>query len=404
MLLERDASVIFSNAVILDAGGPFARSLRVKNGKIDALNMPPQKDDFVFDLDGGLILPGLINAHDHLGLNNFGRIKYRDVYPNAHEWSLDIEARFETDLAITAPHAVPIPDRLFIGGIKNLLAGVTTVCHHDPWHYSLQMDFPVRVARPFGYCHSLQRGGDIRRSFCKTPYGAPWIIHLAEGTDANSAHELDTLDTLGCLQANTVVVHGVGLTPAQRCNMIERGAALVWCPSSNFFLLGQTAEVGEFARAGRVALGTDSRLTGERDIWYELRTAHSTRHFKAQDLFRLVTCDAAHILRLSNLGVLDIGTPADLVIFPAMNGDPFDSLLRCNRADMQLVMLGGKPLYGALEFKQVFSQARVATQAIRVDGREKLLAQKIARRLKQNSIGEPGVEIEPSTDYEAAEG
>lgn len=401
-MLGRDTPTLFTNAIILGADRPFAQSLRVKNGKIDALNVPPQKDDFVFDLTGGLILPGLINAHDHLSINNFRRIKYRDVYPNAHEWSLDIEARFHTDPAITVPRAVPTTDRLFIGGIKNLLAGVTTVCHHDPWHYSLQADFPVRVARPFGYCHSLQRGGDIKRSYRKTSQAAPWIIHLAEGTDVRSACELDALDTLGCLQANTVVVHGVGLTPEQRHKMIERGAALVWCPSSNFFLLGQTAEVGEFAKAGRVALGTDSRLTGERDIWHELRAAHSTRQLKVHDLFRLVTRDASRILRLSNLGILDIGTPADLVILPAMNGDPFDSLLRCNRADVQFVMIAGKPLYGDLEFKEVFSHARVATQLLCVDGRKKLLAQKIARRLKQNSIGEPGVEIELPADDEFA--
>jgi len=29
--------------------------------------------------------------------------------------------------------AVPLTDRLFIGGLKNLLGGATTVAHHDPF-------------------------------------------------------------------------------------------------------------------------------------------------------------------------------------------------------------------------------------------------------------------------------
>lgn len=389
----RQAPVTFTNARVLNHTGQIADSLRIENGKIVALDEPPRKNGLVLDVNGGLFLPGLVNAHDHLAMNNFGKIKYRDSYPNAHEWSLDIEARFDTDPAITLPRAVPIADRLFIGGIKNLLAGVTTVCHHDPWHRSLdQRDFPVRVVKRFGYCHSIQRGGDIQRSFRNTPHGTPWIIHLAEGTDDASTRELDTLNELGCLNSNTVIVHGVGLTGGQRCKMIERGASLIWCPSSNLFLLGETAQVREMAQAGRVALGTDSRLTGERDIWFELRAARETGQLPAHDLFRLVTRDAARILRL-DVGEIAIGASADLLILLAPRGEPFDDLLNFNRADAQLVLMGGKPRYGDPSLGEIFSHARVTPQRILVDGREKLLAPSIARRLKRNSIHEPGVEI-----------
>ena len=53
-----------------------------------------------------------------------------------------------------------LDDRVWVGGLKNLLAGVTTVCHHNPMHRAAATPFPVRVVRNFGYSHSLHIDGD----------------------------------------------------------------------------------------------------------------------------------------------------------------------------------------------------------------------------------------------------
>ena len=86
----------FINAAI----GGRDSSLRIEAGKIHAIGAAPQADDVVIDLRGDRLLPGLINAHDHLQLNNFPRLKYRERYESVSQWIADIDTQRATDPAI----------------------------------------------------------------------------------------------------------------------------------------------------------------------------------------------------------------------------------------------------------------------------------------------------------------
>jgi cytosine/adenosine deaminase-related metal-dependent hydrolase len=372
-------------------------SLRLARGRVAGVDEAPRKGDHVVDMGGALVLPGLVNAHDHLELNNFPRLKWREQYANAREWIADFQPRFDSDPALALPRSAPLADRLLVGGLKNLLSGVTTVCHHNPLHRPLRRGFPVRVVTRYRFSHSLHIDGDarVRREFQQTPKSWPWIIHAAEGADAEAMAEFDQLDRMGCLAPNTLLVHGVGLLPAQRARLAEHGGGLIWCPSSNLFTLGQTAEVGQLAAARKVALGSDSRLSGERDLLAELQVAASLGQVDAQTLFRMVTADAASLLRLPDAGRLDPGCPADLIVLPAPRCDPYAGLLAPDRSKVRLVMIGGRPLYADLDLWALFIAAGVRPEPVWVDGCEKLLADWIVARLRKASIGEAGLHLDP---------
>lgn len=392
-------TLYFENVVLMTATGPRDGSLRLKGDKIVALNSPPERKDRIIDGGGGLLIPGLINAHDHLELNTFKRLKYRECYTHSRQWIEDIEARFETDPDLTGPRRQPLADRLLVGALKNLLGGVTTVCHHNPLHKPLRQDYPVRVVKNYGFCHSLFRGEDAQRSYRRTKAGDPWIIHLAEGaeTEAEAQSEFEQLAQLGVLQPNTVLVHGVGLTPPQRQSLIERGGGLIWCPGSNHFLFGQTARVGELAEVGKLALGSDSRLSGEFDLLAELKVAHQTGQLSPQALLRAVTEDAARILRLreGGLGWIAEGGTADLVLLPPpLPLDPFARLLEVTRAQIELVMLGGRPLVGSPRLQPVFEATKTQFVPVCLDGVEKLMSQKLAMQIKKSSVQEPGLTVQ----------
>jgi cytosine/adenosine deaminase-related metal-dependent hydrolase len=266
------------------------------------------------NLSGFMILPGLVNAHDHLEFNLFPRLGH-GPYPNATAWAEEI---FQpTREPIATQLKLPKPIRLWWGGLKNLLNGVTSVAHHNPFEPSVfPRYFPVRVLRRFGWAHSLAFSPDVSDCFRRTPSGAPFIIHTGEGTDIDSWRELYRLEEANLLRSFTVMVHGVAIRPEDLDLIRSRGASLVWCPSSNLFTLGRTVRPEVLQSDIPIALGTDSALTAEGDLLDELSVA--SNHVSASRLYTMVTSEAARILHLkAGEGRIQEGGVADLVVVRA---------------------------------------------------------------------------------------
>lgn len=388
------APVTFVNALVIADEGRVFDSMSIHRGRVAALGARPQRRDTVVDLERAVVLPGLINAHDHLELNSFARLKWRERYHNVREWIADFQPRFARDPALALARADTLSDRVWIGGLKNLLSGVTTVCHHNPVHAPLRRRFPVRIVRRFGFSHSLQIDGDaVAASHARTPKTWPWIIHAAEGVDDEAGAEIDTLARLRCLAANTVLVHGVAVDAARAQAVLDAGGALVWCPSSNQFLFGRAADARAFDRAGRVALGTDSRLSGERDLLGELRIAAETRQLPPERLFHAVSSHAASVLRLQSAGHIRVGEAADLTVLARLHDDPFQSLVDATRDQVRLTMIDGAPLIGDAAMKPVFDAVGQRWRLAAVDGAPRLLALWIARQIARLDLSEPGFQL-----------
>jgi cytosine/adenosine deaminase-related metal-dependent hydrolase len=277
----------------------------------------------VLDLTGFLILPGLINAHDHLEFNLFPRLG-RGPYPNATEWAKEV---YQPHKAPLKQHLqVPKTVRLLWGGIKNLLSGVTTVSHHNPYQPGVfNRRFPVRVVKRFGWAHSLRFSLDAEERFRKTPRDAPFIIHAGEGRDAYARNEIVQLDQFGMLTATTAIVHGVAFEPEDFHLIAQRGSSLIWCPTSNYFTLGRTLSPDVFTSGIPIALGTDSALTAKGDLVDEIGATR--QHVSLSCVYEMVTKQAARVLRLtSGEGAIQESGVADLLAVADKQQTPAEAL------------------------------------------------------------------------------
>jgi cytosine/adenosine deaminase-related metal-dependent hydrolase len=358
------------------------------------------------DLRDHTVFPGLINAHDHLQLNNVPPLGHTKPFANSYEW-IDAFESSRHDPAIAAAVGVPSAARHWQGGMKNLVAGVTTVAHHDPWNAVFDSpDFPVGVLSEFGWSHSLglgtrrgsqppRYGPELRASFSATPPEQPWIVHLGEGTDEVARAELGQLDAFGCLAANTVIVHGVGITGSGIDRVIEAGAAVVWCPSSNIGMFGRTLDARDIRRlhdAGRLALGSDSRLTGSRDLLDELRVAAANCDLSPRELLQLVTGQASRILRIPERDAVEQETHGDCLVVRG-GADPHAMVLHTYRCDIRAVVRGGVPMIADPDLAAWFVNCGVDAVPAVLDGRPKL----VARHLVPAGIAapEPGFALAP---------
>ncbi|MCX7287304.1 MAG: guanine deaminase [Rhodobacterales bacterium] len=152
--------------------------------------------------------------------------------------------------------------------------------------------------------------------------------HLSEQLDEiawvrdlfpQSRDYLDTYETQGLLREGAVYGHAIHLTDREKARLIEAGASLVHCPTSNTFIGSGLFDMG-LARSLRVGLATD---TGGGSSFSMLRTmaaAYEVAQLRGQSLhpsqlWWLATQGSARALRCEDrIGNIAPGMEADLVV------------------------------------------------------------------------------------------
>ncbi len=358
-------------------GSDLGDDVRVAGGRIVAAR---GAEGPTIELAGRSLLPGLVNALDVLDLSVFpalGTPPFASLYDWAGSAGSDLEA-------FRAALAVPLADRLFLGGLRNLLAGATAVVHHHSYHRSLgREDFPVRVLSRYQFADSPGRTKALRRTYRSSDRRIPWLVRAAEGTDATTRSELDALTAANVLRQNTVILHGTGLRPEDGPRIAAARAALVWCPEADRRLYGTTAPVAALRAAGvKVGLGSDSPATGARDALSNLAAARREGVLDDAGLIALATAESGAVARLP-VGGLEEGSVADLVAV-----DDLERWFGGDRRAIALVLVGGRLAYGDPE---LLAGAAIGGLDLTVDGVPRRLATPLAARLRALLKAHPAV-------------
>ena len=324
--------------------------------------------------DNAIAFPGLINSHDHLDFNLFPQLGHQ-VYQNYIQWGKDIHERDKDE--INRVLKVPVPLREEWGIIKNLLCGVTTVVNHGE---KIKLTDPlVTVHEAYQCIHSVQFEKQWKLKLnnpLKTK--SPVVIHIGEGTDQLAHNEIDELIRWNLLKKPLIGVHAVAMTEQQATKF----KALVWCPQSNFFLLGKTAPVSQLSKQTTLLFGTDSTLTGNWSIWDHIAMARKTKMLTDEELYQTLQLNPAGIWQ-TYTAAKQPGINADLVIANKKGSGWLDSFFEIEPKDLLVVLHHGSVRLVDASLYHQFAEVDLAGfTKITIDGVEKYIQGDIARLIK----------------------
>jgi 5-methylthioadenosine/S-adenosylhomocysteine deaminase len=338
---------------------------------------------------GGIILPGFIDLHNHLTWNILPRWLPSYKFNNRYDWQ-DIA---EYDRVLQAPHTFAVNqaecEAEIFAEIKSLAGGATSAVGSPT-----PMDkFPDNKACAMGLVRNLDTFSDlpftppgkddpcepkddyqaifdlvdneifplemsndrIRFLGCALRSGAlkSLVIHLSEGSpvDASAHREFLMLKQTGLITPGLVIVHGTALRLPD-FQYLTGKAGLVWSPRSNDELYGATMNIPAAQQASiPIAIAPDWSPSGSAGMLQEIGYAFRRyMYFTPDQLVAMATSVPAKISRLDDkIGSLSPGLLADVVVIRDKGDTPSHTVVTATPADILLVIVGGRPLYGTPE-------------------------------------------------------
>lgn len=395
-------SILFQSGSVHRNGKLETNDLLVEGEKISAIdtNIAPNNNNVTISLKGKKVYPGFVNSHDHLLASYLPKVGGNEK----HKSWLSYDNLYKSSGVFAERQQIDPEILYYLGAYKNLFAGVTTVFDHIP-HY-IQNPFrgilPVKLISDYTLAHSI---GNYSLGWGEGPSleyrmaehaGLPFVTHLAEGLDDDSRQSLRLLEKMDALGGHSVLVHCLPFGPKEVEKILEKGASVVWCPTSNLHIFGKTTNIKLFLDMGvNVCLGTDYSPSGSVNLLEELKTAKSIyfglygEELPETTLLKMVTENPRKAFRLGNPDALMPGLSADLLV---INDDKKDTEIHVSELTwkhIDLVTIDGYPIYGSLEYKSLFLHFGLETEEFSIDGKTKLVAGSPKKLLKQvsDSVG-----------------
>lgn len=199
--------------------------------------------------------------------------------------------------------------------------------------------------------------------------GVKFHIHVAEEPfeveqtmKEHNMTPVELLDSIGVVDDNMVIIHGVWLKDSEIKLLGSKGASLAYCPSSNMFLADGITDIVNMLKSNvTIGLGSDGACSNNRiSIFEEMRMVSLLQKAKTldalcvnyEDAFKMGTENGGKILDLP-IGKIDVGYKADFVG------------IKINDMSMQPISPSGEQLMPNI----VYSMQPTALSKVVVNGR-----------------------------------
>ncbi|MYM73546.1 amidohydrolase family protein [Duganella sp. FT134W] len=330
--------------------------------------VPPEFDGVVPVETTGTIFPGLVDLHNHLTYNFVPLWSVPRRYTNRNQWRNEQPA-YAHDIALPASILAKNPDKDYSRAIvryaecRSLLGGVTTgqgISASTRDGFRTYFEGLVRNVEHPADADWVACGGqtlDFQPSQIATELvpalarGKPFFYHLSEGTDADARarfQDLQLADGSWAIKSSLICIHCVGLQPAD-FDQLAAAAGMVWSPTSNFLLYGETARIAEGKRRGiPIALGVDWAPSGCKNMLGELKVARSVSRalgdlFSPEELVSMVSVNPARMIGWEqHIGRIKPGLRADLLVIDGTHEDPYAALIDAREDAIRAVMIDGR--------------------------------------------------------------
>ena len=402
--LIKNVRVLAMNGTMDDLPGA---SILIEGDSIKALYPQGEEaalptDITVIDGRGAIAIPGMINAHTHVGMIPF-RSLGDDCADRLRRFLLPLENRAMTRGLIVKSAKYACAEMLLSGiscfvdmyyfeddiarAVKEMgsraLLGQTimrdSTCDSPEPHGGLvlaeefirkwqgdELITPV-IAPHAPYSNSPEKIKEA--SVMAEKYGVPVSMHVSEMDFEMDQFQktynktpIAFLDSLGVLSSRFIAAHCVHATGEDIPILARRGAAVAHCIGANSKSGKGVAPIKAMLEAGiPVGLGTDGPSSGNTldmftqfDLFAKFqKTAHNDRTiFPAREIVKLATCGAAKALGLERItGSIEAGKKADITLvetesvnmFPIF--DPYSVLVySAKAANVDTVFVNGKLL------------------------------------------------------------
>jgi 5-methylthioadenosine/S-adenosylhomocysteine deaminase len=381
---------------VLDTGVVYARDGRIIDVRQASAAAPAGFEDIRPVQTGGTIFPGMIELHNHLPYGVLQLWQVPKKYGNRDQWSgsstPDYHRLISGPMGVLGRNEDVVPAVVRYVELRCLLGGTTTsqgvalasnagiVKHYRGLVRNVESTGDPDL--PPAATHIADIAATDAEHFLARISGKQKIIlHLAEGTDESARRHflaLQYAQDKWAITPNLIGIHCVALKPDDFAILAAHGGSMVWSPLSNLLLYGGTADLGAALSHGvPVALGSDWAPSGSKNLLGELKVARLAAHalgvaLSARDLVAMVTTTPANMLGWDKqVGSLEAGKLADLIVVSNTDDKPYDTLLNATESDLSLVMVNGVPRSGT---KKLMTKLGVrGGQPITVGGHQQVL-------------------------------
>lgn len=332
---------------------------------------------------GGVIYPGLVDLHNHLPYNTIGPWadpKRAKPWTDHDQWTRSASYGPEVSKPGSFLGWVSAPSLVAYVEMKAIVGGTTTVQGNGKANHQVDGSLARNIdTERFGTKKDFFRVGTLVAGKASelvpvaqsmVNKGAGFIYHLCEGVDPKLLKEWAIASDGGVVRKGFVAIHGTALGPDHFAALAAADASLVWSPFSNLWLYGGTVDIAAAKAAGvRLCLGSDWAPSGTKHVLGELKVASLANEapgawrqppvaagadaggpvFSDLELCRMVTSnpgDAIASVAGPQVGRLQAGWLADIVVMRKRVADPYRNLIRATERDVRLVVVGGEARYG----------------------------------------------------------